>query len=138
MPAVNLLAVLVAAVLAFGFGGLWYWMLSSQWLEAQGKTPEDLRKDRMAWGPNWAPFAVSLVALLVMAFVLATLIGYFGPPSVANGLLSAFFAWLGFVATTVATNYAFADHSPQLAAIDSGHWLGVLLIMGLVIGLFGT
>ena len=68
-----------------------------------------------------------------MAWVLAGLIGHMGDFTVPNGLISAAFAWFGFVITTQSVNYAFG----ALTVIDGGHWLGVLLIMGAVIGAFG-
>jgi hypothetical protein len=55
-----------------------------------------------------------------------------------DGLLAGFFVWLGFVATTVSVNYALQMRPVELALIDGGHWVMVLLIMGAVIGAFGT
>ena len=86
------------------------------------------------------PFVVAIVANLIMAWVLAGLIGHLGPgqATIRNGLISAGFCWLGFVVTTQSVNYAFTNRKPSLILIDSGHWLGVLLIMGAVIGAFGS
>jgi hypothetical protein len=61
-----------------------------------------------------------------------------GEITVRSGLISAAFAWLGFVITTMSVNYAFGGRMPMLTVIDGGHWLGVLLIMGAVIGAFGV
>jgi hypothetical protein len=46
--------------------------------------------------------------------------------------------WLGFVATTLAVNNAFRGATGSLTLIDGGHWLGVLLLQGAVIGWLGT
>jgi hypothetical protein len=35
-------------------------------------------------------------------------------------------------------NYAFGNRKLALSLIDGGHWLAVLLIMGAVIGAFGS
>ncbi len=127
----NYLAILVAAVAAFGFGSLYYMSLSRQWLAAIGKTKEEL-------SPSMAPFVVSIVGLLVMAQVLAGTIAHLGGQvSLRTGIVTAVFMWLGFVATTTATNYAFGGRKASLTVIDCIHWLGVLVIQGAVIGAIG-
>jgi hypothetical protein len=70
--------------------------------------------------------------------VLAGLIAHMGPPTIRSGIISAVFCWFGFVITTLAVNYAFGGRKPMLTLIDGGHWLGVLIIMGAVIGAFGS
>ncbi|TAJ34562.1 MAG: DUF1761 domain-containing protein [Reyranella sp.] len=128
----NYLAILVAAVAAFGFGSLYYMSLSSQWLAAIGKKKEEL-------SPSMAPFVISIVSLLVMAQVLAGTIAHLGggQVTVRTGIITGAFMWLGFVATTTATNYAFGGRKASLTVIDCIHWLGVLVIQGAVIGAIG-
>jgi hypothetical protein len=46
--------------------------------------------------------------------------------------------WFGFVITTLAVNNSFAMRKPILIAIDGGHWLAVLLVMGAIIGAMGV
>jgi hypothetical protein len=58
--------------------------------------------------------------------------------TVINGAIAAFFLWLGFVVTTIAVNNAYAGRKLALTAIDSVHWLGVLVVEGLIIGAFGV
>ena len=86
------------------------------------------------------PFLVSFVAELVMAWVLAGLIGHLGSGQVTlrNGVISGFFVWLGFLATATAVNQRYEGFGWKLTLIDAGHWLGVALIMGAVIGAFGV
>jgi len=83
---------------------------------------------------------VAAVAQLVMAYVLAGLIGHLGPGQVTvwNGMVSGFFIWLGFVLTTLVVNHSFQGQAGMLTVVDGGHWLGVLLIQGAVIGLIGV
>jgi hypothetical protein len=85
-----------------------------------------------------APFVVSIVANLVMAWVLAGVIGHMGAITVRSGLISGAFVWFGFVITTMSVNYAFGGRKATLTVIDGAHWLGVLLVMGAVIGAFGV
>ena len=46
--------------------------------------------------------------------------------------------WFGFVLTVLVTNHGFQGAKRELTVIDGGHWLGVMLLQGLVIGLMGV
>ncbi len=133
----NILTVLAATVAAWLFGAVWYTALSRPWMAAQGwRGREDMpQKHGLAAA---APFIVSFVAELVMATMLFGIIQHIGEVNVRRALFSAFFIWLGFVATTITVNNAFPSRRPLLSVIDAGHWLGVLIVMGLVIGAFGA
>jgi hypothetical protein len=127
----NYLAILIAAVAAYVWGAAYYMTLSKPWLVAVGLT----QPNRSA-----APFVISFVALVVMAFVLAGSIGHLGPGnvSVKNGIISGIIIWAGFVLTTVFVNNAYPGRKYMLSIIDSIHWLGVLVIQGAVIGAMGV
>lgn len=135
---INHVAVVVAAAAAFLFGAVWYGILGRQWLEALGKTKEQIADS--SGRSSAAPFITSGIALLIMAWVMAGIVGHLGPGNVTlkNGLISALFVWAGFVATTLETNHGFQGAKRALTLIDGGHWLGVLLIQGAVIGLLGV
>ena len=124
-------SVLAAAVAGFIFGGVYYGMLSNAWLSALGKSREEVQQTGMA-----VPLLVTVVALLVMAWMLAGIMGHLGQINPKGGLITGFLCWLGFVATTIATNHAYQGAKLSLTLIDSGYWLGVLLIEGAVIGSF--
>ena len=134
---INYLAVLVATVAGFAFGAAYYMTLSRPWLAAMGKTREELAA---AGKRSPVPLIVSIVALLIMAWVLAGGIGHLGPGQVTlrNGVISGLFMWLGFVITTLAVNYSFCQRRPMLTIIDGIHWLGVLVIQGAIIGAMGV
>ncbi|NDH63976.1 MAG: DUF1761 domain-containing protein [Alphaproteobacteria bacterium] len=133
----NILAIAVAAVAGFAFGSVYYMALSARWLEAVEKTREQLMPSGK---PKPGPFIVSAVALVVMAWVLAGTLGHLGPGQVTlkNGIISALFIWVGFVATTLAVNNGYAGRRISLTVIDGLHWLGVLVIQGAIIGAFGV
>jgi hypothetical protein len=129
-------AIVIAAAVTFLFGGAWYGMLSHQWMGAVGKSEEELKS-----GPSLPVlFAKTFIALLIMAWVLAGLIGHLGAERVTllNGAISGGFAWLGFVITTLAVNHGYQRAQPMLTVIDGGHWLLVLLIQGAIIGWMGV
>ena len=128
---VNYLAILIATIAAFAFGAAYYSVLSKPWIKAA-------RIDMAQGKPLWPLLVYRFVCLLIMAWVLATLIGYFGEVSFSTGVVSAFFVWLGFIATTTATNQRYEGFGWDLTIIDGLHWLGVALIMGAIIGWFGV
>lgn len=132
----NYVAIVVAAVASFAFGSIYYMALSKPWMAALGKTEEQVKTD----GMKPSVFIVTALAQLVMAWVLSGVIGHLGTDQVTvmNGLISAAFIWVGFVATTLVVNHGFQGARKSLTVIDGGHWLGVLLVQGLVIGLFGV
>jgi len=129
----NYLAVVVAAIAAWLFGAAWYGALGKQWMRAARLDPSEVR---MTAGP----FIISFVAELIMAWVLAGLLGHLGAGQVTltNGVVSALFVWLGFVATVIAVNERYQGFGWDLTLINAGHWLGVAIIMGAVIGWWGV
>lgn len=136
MMNVNFSAVAAAAVVSWLVGAVWYMALSRPWLQAQGKTKEELMGP--SGKPSPAPFIISFLAELVMALVLAVFVAGLGPVTVVSGVATAFLAWIGFVATSMVVNHRFGGARPMLTVIDSGHWLAVLVAQGAVIGLFGS
>jgi hypothetical protein len=139
----NVHAIVLAAVAAWIAGAVWYGALGRPWVAAQGRTMEEFKAQQAArkgtLAASW-PFVLSFLAELVMAWVLAGVVGHLGPGQVTirNGIISALFIWAGFVVTTLAVNNAFAGRKAALTLIDAGHWLVVLLVMGAVIGLMGV
>jgi hypothetical protein len=134
----SLFAIVLAAVVSFMFGWLWYGILfPKQWMAAAGKTEADLKAQG---GATPTPFVISFVALLVMAWVLAGVIGHLGTGAITlrSGVIAGALMWLGFVATTLAVNHTFQGAKPVLTLLDGGHWLGVLLLQGAVIGWLGV
>ena len=134
----NYLAIFAAAIAAFMFGGVWYGGLAKQWMEAADISDEMMASSKKDGGTT-KTMVMAFVGSLVMAWVLAGLIGHLGMGQVTiyNGIISGAFVWLGFVATTLVTNHGFQMKLGRLTLIDGGHWLGVLLIQGAVIGAFG-
>lgn len=133
---INYLAVLVAAVVAWVLGAVWYMALSAPWLAAQGKTKADMPPPS---GANaYLPFLLVFVAELIMAWMLAGILGHLGTLNVKDGVISGAACWFGFVLTTIVTNYTFQSRKVMLAVIDTGYWLAVLVLMGAIIGAFGV
>ena len=129
---VNYLAIVVAAAASFLFGGIYYRLVSNHWLKASG-----VKKSAVKGHPVNL-YVITIIAELIMAWMLAGILAHLGPVTFKNGVISGALIWLGFVATTIAVNNGFGMRKPMLSVIDGAHWLGVLLIMGAVLGAFGV
>ncbi len=128
---VNWLAVIAATIAGFAVGAAWYMTLGNQWTAAIGKT-----RDQLDASP--IPYVIGVLVELVTAIVLAVMIrSIFGEVNVANGLLTGAVAWLGFVIAPMILNHRYQNMPWSLTVIDGAHMLAVLLVQGLVIGLFG-
>lgn len=136
---VNFLGVLLGAIAAWLFGALYYTALSKVWMAAQGKTVEQCKQEQAGKSPiaMAAPFVAVFVAELIMAYVLYGILTHLGTFTVRTGLISAAFCWFGFVLTTIAVNNAFTGRKVMLTVIDSGAWLGAMLLIGGIVGWFG-
>ncbi len=132
---INYLAIVIAALSSFGFGALYYMSLAKPWMAALGKTADEMKANS-----SKTPFIVTIVSELIIAWVLAGALGHLGPGQVTprNGMITGFILWAGFVITTMAVNHAYEGAKRTRTLIDGVHWLGVLLLQGLVIGFFGV
>src|SRR5262245_19960745 len=109
----NYLAVILAAVAAFAFGAFYYGTLGKQWMKAARIDPATAK---MSTGL----FVTSFVCELIMAWVLAGVIGHLGAGQVTfwNGVISGLFIWVGFIATTIAVNQRYQGFGWDLSLID--------------------
>jgi len=133
---INFTAVLLATTASFLFGGLWYTAFSRRSL-ADAADAEDER-GRPRFHVDAIPFIIAFVALLIMAYVLAGVIAQLGNVSVRSGILSALLVWAGFVMTSLVVTNMVQGVSHLATLVDGGHWMGVLVIQGAVIGWLGA
>ena len=130
----NYLAIVIAAVAAWLAGAGWYMALGKTWTAALGTEKMTPAGQRPA---AFLPYVYAFIAELLMAWILAGLLGHIGALTVRGGIISAAFCWLGFVMTTMVVNNIFAGRDARLLLIDGGHWLLVLVLMGAIVGGMG-
>jgi len=136
---ISYLAVVIAAVAAWLASAAWYMSLGRIYMAALGKTPEQVELDRKKPGA-FLPFIYALVANLVIAWMMAGVLGHLGVGQVTlrNGVISGAFLWFGFILTTIGVNYSFAGRDKRLLLIDAGNWLIDLIVIGAVVGAIGV
>lgn len=136
---VNWVSILLAAVAAWLFGGAYYSALGKVWMAALGKTQEQCQAEFAAKSaPEKAlPFVLVFAAEIVMAWALYGILIHIGTFTIRAGLISAAAIWFAFVLTTITSNNAFQGRKHTLTLIDSGGWLGQMLIIGAIVGAMG-
>lgn len=124
----NWLAILVGLVAHMILGAAWFGVFASPWsrLAHPGRT-----KDEIAAGPKWI-YGIAAAGGLATAIVLGALLDGLGAATVADAVVVALAAWVGFVAAKYATTYAFEHRSWTLLAIDIGYPLVSMLAMALI------
>lgn len=131
MGTINWFGVIVAAVLAFILGGIWYapFLFGRVWQREAGLTNE-----QVAGGNKGLIFAVAFVWALLGAIVFAMFLGPHPGPRLAIG--AGFMAGLFWVAGSLAINYQFERRSTTLWLINGGYHTAQYTLYGIVLGLW--
>src|SRR4029079_15979115 len=136
---VNWLSILIAAVAAWLFGGVYYTALGKYWMAAQGKTMEQCQAEYA--GKSGAAKAEPVIGVfvgeLIMAWAMYGVLFHMGMFTLRGGAISGAALWLGFVLPTIAGNYVFSGKKPMLIVIDSAAWLGAMDSIGAIVGWLG-
>jgi hypothetical protein len=128
---VNYLAVIAAAILAFGFGSLWYGVaLAKPWMAAQGFTVEDLEADTRSMGTT---FGLTFLVYLFLALVMAMLVDLTKPMNVNQGLWLGAMVWFGFMVPVNLTGVLYARKRISLFVIDALFQLIIALMVAGVV-----
>ena len=132
MTGIRILAIVVAAVVYFFIGAIWYGQFSVAWLAGIGKTVEQIEREH---GGSMLPFVVGFVAVLVMCYTLNWIIGRaLEPPTSGSGAMSGAVVALGLIGATLALNYGFEARSVSLWLINAVYVLVGLAMAGAIIG----
>ena len=132
MPQVSLVATLVATILGFLLGALWYGPLfGTRWMSLVGLSREQVRRD---FNPV-AIYGITFVLGLIASYVFGL---YIGPnPGRAFAIVCGAAAGLCWVATSLATNYLFEGRPASLIAINAGYHAVRFTLIGVAFAFFG-
>lgn len=126
---VNWLSVIIASVLSFGIGGLWYSpvFFGKTWQKESKLTDEDIKNANMLMIFGTA-FILEFIAALFLDIFL-------GPKAtLISGIKLSAVVSLAWITTSFGVNYLFARKSMKLFLIDSGYNVVFFIIMGVVLG----
>jgi len=117
---INYLAVLVAAVLHFIIGGVWYGVLfGNQFIKLIGWSPEKVAQ--IGNESHGKEYLIAFVSSLVLVYVLAHFVQYTKAKSAIDGIQTAFWLWLGFVVTTQLATVIFEERRLGLYVLNVGY-----------------
>ena len=128
----NFLAVIVAALVSFGLGALWYAVLFGKaWRRLSGTA--EVKQTALS-------LIVVLIGSLFMSFVLHHAIffanQYLKTGGVGGGLMVGFFNWIGFIAPVTIGVVTYQKKPFALWILDNAYWLISLLVMGVILSVW--
>ena len=137
---VNYLAVLVAAIVIFVLGGLWYSpvLFAKKWIALQAKTEEQMRAEAASANMPLM-YASAFITALITAWAMALVFGHIGNDIMLNAAHGALFGallWLGFAATTSYATALFSGKPRQLWIIDSAYNLVSFVLAGIILAVW--
>jgi hypothetical protein len=135
---INLWSVLVAAIATMVVGFLWYspLLFARPWTVLMGYDPDDKAKLAEMQKGAGKMYALSFLASLVSALVLAKIILITTVSSALYGMKVGFAVWLGFVTTVQLTSVLFAKQPLKLYLINTGYQLVCYLVMGAILAVW--
>ncbi|MDZ7266362.1 MAG: DUF1761 domain-containing protein [candidate division KSB1 bacterium] len=125
-------AVLVAALVYFVLGGLWYspLMFARPWMALVGISEEQIRQK----GGAGKAYAVAVLCSLIIAFVLAILVNQQTPANLFTGAQTGLMTGVGLVAMTAFTTSTFEARPLKLFLIDAGYNVVGFILAGAILG----
>jgi hypothetical protein len=131
---INYPAVLVAAILHWILGAVWYGLFSSKFLELVAWTPAQIAAIE---SQNHAKeYVLAFLSSLVLAYVMAHFVQYTKATTLAGGLQTAFWLWLGFVVTTQLASVIFEGRKAGLYLLNIGYQLVACLAAGALLAVW--
>lgn len=100
MTSINFWAVLVASVVTFALGALWYSpvFFGKEWMRLKNISEDDITDEskRGMWKRYVAQFISTIIFFTVLGFFIAAT----GSSTASDAVFLAFIAWIGFSVTT--------------------------------------
>ncbi len=122
----DLFPALVAGVVTFALGGLWYGPLfGAKWADSVGISASDLKP---------AVFAVGFASYILLAASLSVLVNWTGADSMVGGIGVGLVAWVGTALALGANTAAFTARSRPAFLIETAFQLMAFLVVGGILG----
>jgi Protein of unknown function (DUF1761) len=126
----NWLAILVAAIVHWLLGAVWFTVFSKPWTAGLRMPKEEL--DAAMAHPNFWPYVIAFLCNLILAFVIARLLAI-GTHTLVRGLRIGILVGLAAAAAMV-TEMAFEMMGQTFMVISAGYPLVGCILMGIILG----
>jgi|ERR1043166_1758077 hypothetical protein len=129
-------AVLVATLIHFIVGGLWYspLLFGNKFIQIIGWTPEQLQQ-MQAKSPA-RELIVAFLTSAILVYILAHFVQYTKAVNAAGGLQTAFWLWLGFIVTTNLATVLFEQRPLGLYLINISYQFVACALAGVVLAVW--
>ena len=129
-------AVIVATLVHYILGGLWYspLLFGNKFLQIINWSPEKVTE--MGNQSHAKELAIAFVTSLVLVYVLAHFVQYTKATTAMAGIQTAFWIWLGFIVTTQAATVIFEERPLGLYLINIGYQLVGCSLAGLILAVW--
>jgi len=131
-------AVLVATLVHFMLGGFWYspLLFGNKFIQIIGWSPAKLEE---IGNQNHAKeYLIAFLSSAVLVLILAHFVQYTKATSAIAGVQTAFWAWLGFIATTSIATVLFEQRPLGLYLINAGYQLVGCSLAGAILAIWRT
>jgi Protein of unknown function (DUF1761) len=126
----NYIAVVVAAVVYWLLGAVWYgFLFSKAWMDLEQLSPERAASVNLV-----LTYVITFVLNLVIAFVLAQICAWRNANTAARGAALGILIWIGFIGPVTYTTHMYEVRPVQLFAINEFYSLVGLALMGAILG----
>ena len=131
-------AVIVATLVHYILGGLWYspLLFGNKFIQLINWTPEHLRQVENE--SHAKELAIAFVMSLILVYVLAHFIQYTKATTALGGIQTAFWLWLGFVVTTQLPTVLFEQRNFGLFAINVAYQFVGCSLAGAILAVWRT
>lgn len=135
MVSVNYLHVLVAAVVVFVLGWLWYspLLFFKPWMRLRGQDPVAAMQGAKMPGGK---LVVELLRCLLLSYVIARFVALLGIASLMGAVHFGFMLWIGFPVIILTGSVLWENTPVGVAAIHAGDWLVKLLAIPIIVTLW--
>ena len=133
---VNWFPVIVASVVSFIIGWLWYGPLFGKtWMKLNKIDMKNIDANKKKGMGKM--MILSFIGTLITASVLYILIGNTGVSGIGEGIMLSFWLWLGFLASTTLLGSVLWDNKPWgLFVLNGAYWFVNLIVISLVLTYF--
>ena len=131
-------AVIVATLVHFILGGLWYspLLFANKFLQLINWTPEQVRQ--MESQSHVKELVIAFVMSFVLVYILAHFVQYTKATNAIGGIQTAFWLWLGFIVTTQVPLVLFERRSFGLFLINVGYQFVGCALAGVILAVWRT
>ena len=129
-------AVVVATLVHFILGGLWYspLLFGNKFLQIIAWTPQQL--EQMEAQSHAKELIVAFVTSLILVYILAHFVQYTKATNAMAGIQTAFWLWLGFIATTNVATVIFEQRPLGLYLINMAYQLVACSLAGIILAVW--